>query len=262
MTTRPLVSIHLPACLVSFLRRCHPLHVFLSPVFYPAHVITVTTVLHPNDNVSQNCSKFDLWQCTYNCELKKKKETRVWHQSSQNFKKISIGLHKTKLISVHDSIHVIILLSFSTFIVQSYSAMDGCTAINLWNTSKLIVFVQVGDVCAAWWHLQELSQQSNNSYIRTALCTITKLGQRQFWHALQKLLLSSHLLPNMNDQSTIWKTNKYAIIHWFHDFSFWESTPEREDTKPNLRFNSIPEWGEEVWLVFWHVDWYIIWEFY
>ena len=77
-----------------------------------------------------------------------------------------------------------------------------------------IGFVQVGVVCAAWWHLRELSQQSNNWCIRTALCTMTKLGWRQVWHAVQKLLLSSHPWPNINVQCTIWKKNKYSIIHW------------------------------------------------
>ena len=38
-------------------------------------------------------------------------------------------------------------------------------------------------------------------------CTNSKLGRRQFWHDLQKLLLSSHPRPNMNDQCTIWKKN-------------------------------------------------------
>ena len=66
------------------------------------------------------------------------------------------------------------------FIVQSYSAMDGCTAINLWNTSKLIP-----SCCLRCMMVRELSQQSNNSCIRTALCTMTKLGQRQFWHAFK-----------------------------------------------------------------------------
>ena len=37
------------------------------------------------------------------------------------------------------------------------------------------------------------------------LCTVTKLGWRQFWHALQNLLLSSHPWPNMNNQCMIWR---------------------------------------------------------
>ena len=72
--------------------------------------------------------------------------------------------------------------------------MDGCTAI--------IFFKYVGVVCAAWYKCSiagDLSQQSNNRCVRTALCTMTKLGWRQFWHALQKWLLNSHPWPNMND---------------------------------------------------------------
>ena len=97
---------------------------------------------------------------------------------------------------------------------------------------------------AAWWYLPELSSQSNNSCIRTALCTTTKLGWRQFWHALQKLLLSSHPWTNMNNQCTIWKKNKYAIYHplitisWFFLFNF-----ERfriESWFPFLNLHCIP----------------------
>ena len=33
----------------------------------------------------------------------------------------------------------------------------------------------------------------------------------------------------------------------------------REKTSTSLRF-SIPERGEEVWLIFWHADWYFIWD--
>ena len=78
--------------------------------------------------------------------------------------------------------------------------MDGCTAINFakhvnffW--SKLTLFALHDGFCGSF-------HNKANS----------KLGQRQFWHALQKLLLS-HPWPNMNDQCTIWKKNKYAIIH-------------------------------------------------
>ena len=50
--------------------------------------------------------------------------------------------------------------------------------------------------------------------IRTALCAMAKLGWRQFWHAWQKWLLSSHPWPNMGDQCTTWKKNEYAIMYW------------------------------------------------
>ena len=82
--------------------------------------------------------------------------------------------------------------------------MDGCTAINFVKHVK-IVFLHIGVVCTVWWHLRELSQQSNTSCIHTALCTMTKLRWRQFWHALQKWLQSSHSWPNMNNQCTTWK---------------------------------------------------------
>ena len=40
--------------------------------------------------------------------------------------------------------------------------MDGCTAIDFVKHVKIVFFFQVGVVCAAWWHLRKLSQQSNN----------------------------------------------------------------------------------------------------
>ena len=47
----------------------------------------------------------------------------------------------------------------------------------------------------------------------------SKLGWRQFWQALQKLLLSSHPWPNMNDKCTLWKEINMLLftvtISWF-----------------------------------------------
>ena len=45
-------------------------------------------------------------------------------------------------------------------------------------------------------------------------CTAIIFFVKQFWHALHKWLLSSHPWPNMNNQCTIWKKNKYAIMYW------------------------------------------------
>ena len=52
----------------------------------------------------------------------------------------------TKLISLHDSINYCSTLIW--YVVHSYSAMDGCTAINFVKHIK-IGFVQVGVICAA-----------------------------------------------------------------------------------------------------------------
>ena len=103
---------------------------------------------------------------TIQCEFKKRKPG-----FDSKFLKIEKRYSQTGFQCM---IAVIILLSFGTVIVHSYLAMDGCTAINFEKYVK-IVLVQVGVVCALWWHLRELSQQSNNSCIRTALCTMTKL---------------------------------------------------------------------------------------
>ena len=114
--------------------------------------------------------------------------------------------------------------TFISYIVNSYSAMDGCTAIHFVIHVK-IGFVQVGVVCAAWWHLQELSQQINNSCIHTALCTMTKL-EDSFDMLLQKWVLGSHPSLNMNDQCTIW--NKNNMLQYISStdnnfmFFFWE----------------------------------------
>ena len=75
--------------------------------------------------------------------------------------------------------------------------MDGCTAIILCKT------------CQNWfcpsWHclccMMSLAGAftTKQQCIHTDLCTMTKLGWRQFWHnyALQIWLLSSHPWPNM-----------------------------------------------------------------
>ena len=76
--------------------------------------------------------------------------------------------------------------------------MASCTAINLVKHVK-IVFVQVGVVCAAWWHLRELSQQSNNSCIPTALCT-TNLDEDSF-----DMLCKNYCWAAIPDP--IWTTN-------------------------------------------------------
>ena len=51
-------------------------------------------------------------------------------------------------------------------------------------------------------------------------CANSKLGRRQFWHALQKWLLSSHPWPNMKDQCTLWKKNRcyqpLITILWYY----------------------------------------------
>ena len=74
------------------------------------------------------------------CEFKKKRKP--------GFDSIFLKIERdiTKLISVHDSILVIILFSFCTLFI--HSDMDGCTAINFVKHVK-IVFVQVGIVCTA-----------------------------------------------------------------------------------------------------------------
>ena len=129
--------------------------------------------------------------------VKKKERNPDWLQISQNRKKI----HQTDFSAWWHNYYI-----FIWYIVYSYLTMDGCTVIILFVKHVKIVFVQVGVVCAVWWNLRELSQQSNNSCIRTALCTtlqkLAKLGRRQCWYALQKWLLSSYPWPNMNDQCT------------------------------------------------------------
>ena len=64
--------------------------------------------------------------------------------------------------------------------------------------------------------------------VRTALCIMTKLGWRQFWHALQKWLLSSHPWPNMNNQCTIFRkinmlscTEISFVISFLNFEKFW-----------------------------------------
>ena len=82
-------------------------------------------------------------------------------------------------MSVHDSIHVIIILSFGTLFIH----------IRPWMAAQQSAYCQLTLFLSKFalfaLHLRELSQWSNISCIRTALCTMKKLGRRQFWHALQ-----------------------------------------------------------------------------
>ena len=95
-----------------------------------------------------------------------------------------------------------IAFTFIWYIVLSYSAMDGCTANNF--VKRVKKKIQVGVVCGAWWHLQELSQQSNNSCIhmhklktwtKTVLTCFTK---NYCWAAI----------PDPTTNVTLWKNNK------------------------------------------------------
>ena len=119
--------------------------------------------------------------------------------------------------------------------------MDGCTAIIFCCKTCQIGFVQAGVVCAAWYHCGGLSQQNNNRCVRTALCTMTKLGWRQFWHALQKWLLSSHPWPNMNDQCTIYerKINMLSCTEISFVISLFFFNFEKFGVKPWFPFTQL-----------------------
>ena len=126
-------------------------------------------------------------ECDYSVSKKKEKGNPGLTQNFSNSKK-----DITKLISVHNSI--IIVLSF-WYIVYSYLAMDGCTAINFVKQVKLFLFKLAlfalhDGICGSFHNIW-----SNKA----------KLGRRQFWHALQNWLLSSHPWLSMNDQCTIMK---------------------------------------------------------
>ena len=94
----------------------------------------------------------------------------------------------TKMISVHE--RLIILLSLGTlFIIFGHGWLHSN---HFCKTCQNCFCPSWRCMCAAWWHLQDLSQHGNNSCICTALCTTTQnLDEDCFWHALQKLLLSS-----------------------------------------------------------------------
>ena len=94
---------------------------------------------------------------------KSKKRRKKKKKPGFDSKFLKIEKDITKLISVHDSI--IIQLSF-WHIVHSLFGHGWLHSNQLCKTCQNC-FIQVGVVCAAWWHLRELSQQSNNSCIRT-----------------------------------------------------------------------------------------------
>ena len=73
---------------------------------------------------------------------------------------------------MHNSIILVFFnLVHCSFIFGNGWGGIGCTAINFVKHVK-IAFVQVGVVCAAWWHLRELSQQSNNINASALLCVL------------------------------------------------------------------------------------------
>ena len=143
-------------------------------------------------------------ECELKKEKKKKKETRVWLQISQNRKKKDIS----KLISVHDSI--IIPLSFGTLFIH----------IRPWMAAQQFCKSCENCFCPSWrclrcmlaLSLRELSQQSNNySCIRTSLCILWQnfdednfdmLYKNDCWAAIQDPVLTINVPYK--------RTNKYA----------------------------------------------------
>ena len=115
----------------------------------------------------------------------KKNETRVWLPISQTRKKL-----KTKLFQFH-LVHCSFIFGHGWLHSnQFWKTYQDCFCLS-WRCLRCMMAFITG---ISHW-------QSNNSCIRTALCTMTTFGRRQFWHALQKWLLSSHPWPNMNGQT-------------------------------------------------------------
>ena len=114
--------------------------------------------------------------------------------------------------------------------------MDGCTAIILVNMSNwfcrrclccLIALRGTFTTKQQWW-------------VRTALCAMAKLGWRQFWHALQKWLLSSHPdplwvinVPHERKLNMLSCTEISSVISFFSFEKFWVK-PGLPSTQLNL----------------------------
>ena len=77
-----------------------------------------------------------------------------------------------------------------------------------------IDFIQVGVVCAAWWPLRAFTTKATIPASALHCVLQLKTWTKTVLTCFTKLLLSSHPWPNMNDQYTICKKNKYAFIHW------------------------------------------------
>ena len=128
---------------------------------------------------------------------------------------------------MHDSKLLVYILSFDTLCIHIRQHSN--TFIFLFFINYQNSFVQVGVVCTAWWHLRELSQQSNSSCIMLPHCIVQQtqnLDRKIVLTCFTKWLLSSHPWPSMNDRCTIWKKkympsstdNNFMIL----SFRFWE----------------------------------------
>ena len=75
--------------------------------------------------------------------------------------------------------------------------------------SKLALFALHGGICGSFHKKATIHASSLHC----------ELGRRQFWHSLQKLLLSNHPWPNMNNHCTIWEKircyHPLTTISWF-----------------------------------------------
>ena len=111
---------------------------------------------------------------------------------------------------MHDST-IIILLSFGTLFVHIRPWM-AAQAINFFKHCKILFFVQVGVVCAACWQLWDLSQQSNNSYIRVLdedsfdMLQFSMIAEQPSLTQYERLMY--HMRENTNMLSSI-------TISWF-----------------------------------------------
>ena len=98
--------------------------------------------------------------------------------------------------------------------------MDGCTTINFLKTCQ-ICFVLVGVVCGAWWHLRELSQQSDNSCIRTALRDYDKTWTRTVLTCFTKMIAEQSFLTQYErsmyhyERKINMLSSKLRTILWF-----------------------------------------------
>ena len=113
----------------------------------------------------------------------------------------------TKLISVHDSI--IILLSFGALFIHIRPLIAAQQSV-LWNMSKLflskLALLMLHDGICGSFH--------NKATIHASAlhCVTNSNLDKDNFDMLYKIIAEQPSL--INDQCTIWKKNKYAIIYW------------------------------------------------
>ena len=116
---------------------------------------------------------------------------------------------------MHDSIIILHVLSFGTLFIHIRPLHSN----HFVNIPVKIVFVQFG-VCTAWWHLQELSQQSNSAQTQNLdEDSFDMLYKTDCWAAIPNPIWTTNV-PYERKINMLSSTDKNFLIFLF-DFEWF-----------------------------------------